>query len=928
MDCVDAEDERTALLMSPQSSRSATAVARHGTGQGWSTAQMFLIFVPSLMMVYLASMLVSDADEFLGMVSQFPFVGSMHKRKMTFTLYTACSPLDELKFDVKKFDGAVGARVATKSKDNELGFWSGTPMTEISCGTFQADVHIYKGEQFGFWLYPTTNETESHLYSSSTDAQIDGGCEAKGSHRCKAAHVPAPLVNSTCTKSFPVYYLQKGMGHDIFWNRVYDGKSTSFVWGSCDSECIAHQPPTCESCEVGQYVSNHECKQCAPGTTSNGGPPAGPDTSCDAIVCGVNTHVSNNICEPCPPGTRSSGNFLATGSDNECQAIRCAIHQHVFNNTCIACAAGSENEAGDDASSVNTVCDAILCGENEHVASNQCVACPAGHTHSAGDDASGGDTSCDQILCSAGQFVQNNTCVACEPGSTNSAGDSAAGNDTDCDITFCEVNMRVNNHVCVPCAPGKSNPSGNPATGEDTTCTDVICGANERVQSHICVSCPPGTTNTIGHAASGVDTKCDVTNCGLNQHVVGHNCVECPAGTSNEAGDDASLADTDCDDILCAVNEHVVNNTCVACPSGHDHPGGDAASGADTSCDVITCGANERVRSNTCIACPPGTTSIGGDEATASDTTCLATSCRENQHVESNVCVNCASGLENPAGDDASGADTSCSPPARSTYQWSEKQAATCRVGANLKTIYADVSLEQCKADCVANSNCRAIVYLEGPENGQNQYPLDGRCELWPEGETGGSCDTTGASSSGGPFWNGGVCTHSLCNGRKAQDTISQHSYYEFGPRTFHLGSYANPTLSCKSVCTSHGQKPIGPGRVNADCGVNVYSGNGASVNCQAPHCGSMMGNNFPESPNFSRNIHWILKSNSAWMQTSYEIFDANDKCVVASQQCYEAKDISSPHYTYLLGRRKNGDGDKHDLRVNGGGRACCECQG
>ncbi len=73
-------------------------------------------------------------------------------------------------------------------------------------------------------------------------------------------------------------------------------------------------------------------------------------------MCGKDQYVSNHNCVSCPPGTTNDPGDDIIGGDTQCTAVLCNENQHVKNNKCISCLAGMENSAGDDSSGNNTYC--------------------------------------------------------------------------------------------------------------------------------------------------------------------------------------------------------------------------------------------------------------------------------------------------------------------------------------------------------------------------------------------------------------------------------------------------------------------------------------------------------------------------------------------------------------------------------------------
>ena len=150
-----------------------------------------------------------------------------------FTLHTGCSPLNKLSYG---FSGAgtVGARMVSKSMSNDFRFEQAVEMKEVSCGNYAiSDFSLEEGEEFGFYLYPIGD-------TSDETTVLDDGCLHEGDARCPAFASPAALVGGECT----VKYTDPG-SDDVFYNRVYDGSTTAYTWGSCEATCAVGQPDGC-----------------------------------------------------------------------------------------------------------------------------------------------------------------------------------------------------------------------------------------------------------------------------------------------------------------------------------------------------------------------------------------------------------------------------------------------------------------------------------------------------------------------------------------------------------------------------------------------------------------------------------------------------------------------------------------------------------
>jgi hypothetical protein len=282
---------------------------------------------------------------------------------------------------------------------------------------------------------------------------------------------------------------------------------------------------------------------CPRGTTVNHN-----HTLCIHTICSQHQFVHNHSCVPCLPGTENSLMDDAAGPNTRCRTSICGLGYFVFNHSCVRCALGKTNVVNENATGTDSNCTVVHCKQNQYVLNHLCVACPRGTTNPVnGTAATGEDTSCTPVVCGIHEQVKNHTCVSCPPGSTNTRNDDASAADTSCLPTFCALHERVLNHTCVACGVGSTNYPGNDCTQGDTTCLPVVCSDNEYVQNHKCVHCLPGTSNIAGDVAAFDDTTCDKMYCNSNQRVSNHVCVPCPHGETNVARDDASGADTKCD---------------------------------------------------------------------------------------------------------------------------------------------------------------------------------------------------------------------------------------------------------------------------------------------------------------------------------------------------------------------------------------------
>lgn len=91
-------------------------------------------------------------------------------------------------------------------------------------------------------------------------------------------------------------------------------------------------------------------------------PPGYGGAQCDiGFTCAENEFVSDHLCLACAPGTTNAAGDEWGGADTSCDITYCAENESVTNNTCVACPAGTGNEAGDDASGSDTFCDVLTC---------------------------------------------------------------------------------------------------------------------------------------------------------------------------------------------------------------------------------------------------------------------------------------------------------------------------------------------------------------------------------------------------------------------------------------------------------------------------------------------------------------------------------------------------------------------------------------
>lgn len=213
--------------------------------------------------------------------------------KLTFTLYTACSPMDkvlptlrgkgsdDINDDMKEpYDwfSRVKAKLVLKDDDENIGgndfsFNRGIPMEQITCGEYRVATGLMKrGTAFGFALYEIPvkdddNDVSSlgrliHYENQRNDAyefepegavvvkdigclttdpkRVDKRCPwgerggVVGGYSSSIAEDERehPFGMRECTYKYEY-------GDVTFYNRVFDGKQLEYVWGSCLESCPA-----------------------------------------------------------------------------------------------------------------------------------------------------------------------------------------------------------------------------------------------------------------------------------------------------------------------------------------------------------------------------------------------------------------------------------------------------------------------------------------------------------------------------------------------------------------------------------------------------------------------------------------------------------------------------------------------------------------
>ena len=156
------------------------------------------------------------------------WLGSKKPATDTITLYAGCSPLSSLTFQPTDFAAQVGAAIITKSLSNDFFFDHAVEMEQTDCGTFTTKIVPSVGEEFGFYLFWKDNFTE--WYSVS-----DIGCDGTNTDKCPPGDVLASLSACTNTVQNPGF---------VSHNRVFDGTTLTYNWGTCDTSCNA-KPASC-----------------------------------------------------------------------------------------------------------------------------------------------------------------------------------------------------------------------------------------------------------------------------------------------------------------------------------------------------------------------------------------------------------------------------------------------------------------------------------------------------------------------------------------------------------------------------------------------------------------------------------------------------------------------------------------------------------
>jgi len=158
------------------------------------------------------------------------------------TLSTACSPVEKLSFDPGNWEN-VGAKLISKSMSQDFYFENGIEMSAVEgkCGQFEvsaADLTV--GEEFGFFLYSKTSGNGQPIKDIGCESSMDGSSTCPAHSAPEHPTVGGPFGMASCTKKVSA-------GNLSFYNRVYDGATLSFTWGSCSDACGLSEPSSCSS---------------------------------------------------------------------------------------------------------------------------------------------------------------------------------------------------------------------------------------------------------------------------------------------------------------------------------------------------------------------------------------------------------------------------------------------------------------------------------------------------------------------------------------------------------------------------------------------------------------------------------------------------------------------------------------------------------
>jgi hypothetical protein len=122
---------------------------------------------------------------------------------------------------------------------SDFRFENAQNLQETSCGNYEGTVDLEVGEEFGFYLYPLGDESDESTV-------LDNGCLHEGDGRCPAFSSPSALSGiEQCTSK----YSDPGSG-DVFYNRVFDGETLAYNWGTCETTCAVAHPEGCPAVKV------------------------------------------------------------------------------------------------------------------------------------------------------------------------------------------------------------------------------------------------------------------------------------------------------------------------------------------------------------------------------------------------------------------------------------------------------------------------------------------------------------------------------------------------------------------------------------------------------------------------------------------------------------------------------------------------------
>jgi len=169
----------------------------------------------------------------------------------TITLSTACSPVEKLSFDPGNWEN-VGAKLISKSMSQDFYFENGIEMSAVEgkCGQFEvsaADLTV--GEEFGFFLYSKTSGNGQPIKDIGCESSMDGSSTCPAHSAPEHPTVGGPFGMASCTKKVSA-------GNLSFYNRVYDGATLSFTWGSCSDACGLSEPSSCSSSPTAEEIED------------------------------------------------------------------------------------------------------------------------------------------------------------------------------------------------------------------------------------------------------------------------------------------------------------------------------------------------------------------------------------------------------------------------------------------------------------------------------------------------------------------------------------------------------------------------------------------------------------------------------------------------------------------------------------------------